>query len=284
MKTVGSRRAHACGCGWEAFDEHSPTTEDWPSRHDLFGVRVSSATYESSVEAILTRARAGGSGLVECLAVHPLIESVRNAAFRKVLNDFSIVAPDGQPVRWALNRFHRQGLTDRVYGPELMQRLCLAADRDTPIYLYGSTPEVIERLMTKLPQWSSRLVMAGAESPPFRALTAEEDAALIERISASGARIVFIGLGCPRQETFAWEHRESIRAVQVCVGAAFDFHAGTKRMAPAWMQRRGLEWLFRMLSEPRRLWRRYAVTNTYFIFLVLRQMLRGGAPEARSAA
>jgi N-acetylglucosaminyldiphosphoundecaprenol N-acetyl-beta-D-mannosaminyltransferase len=153
-----------------------------------------------------------------------------------------------------------------VYGPELMIRLCRAAEAErVPIYLYGGSPEVVQRLHENLLRQFPALRIAGHESPPYRALTAEEDAALDDRIRASGARLVFIGLGCPKQDLFAYRHRHTIDAVQVCVGAAFDFHAGAKKMAPAFMQRNGLEWLYRLGQEPSRLWKRYLVTNSIFL-------------------
>jgi N-acetylglucosaminyldiphosphoundecaprenol N-acetyl-beta-D-mannosaminyltransferase len=117
------------------------------------------------------------------------------------------------------------------------------------------------------------LIIVGAEAPPFRALTPEEDEQMVERINASGAGLLFIGLGCPKQDHFAADHAGRIQAVQLCVGAAFDFHAGNKRTAPAWMQRRGLEWMFRLCQEPRRLWKRYLVTNTLFLYKLCRQWL-----------
>jgi exopolysaccharide biosynthesis WecB/TagA/CpsF family protein len=185
-----------------------------------------------------------------------------------------MVAPDGQPVRWALNAFHGAGLKDRVYGPELMLRLCeKAAEAGVGVYLYGSEPEVVSRLSENLIERFGRLRIVGAESPPFRALSEGEVRAAAGRINASGAGIVFVGLGLPRQDHFAYELRGHIRAVQVCVGAAFDFHAKTKRMAPGWMQRCGLEWLFRLMQEPGRLWRRYLGTNSVFVLLVLRRVV-----------
>jgi exopolysaccharide biosynthesis WecB/TagA/CpsF family protein len=185
-----------------------------------------------------------------------------------------MITPDGQPVRWALNLLHQTGLNDRVYGPELTLKVCgLAAAQGVGVYFYGSTPEVISALQTNLATRFPGLHIAGAEAPPFRALTATEKADTVARINRSGAGIVFIGLGCPKQDYFAHEHRHSIKAVQVCVGAAFDFHAGTQKMAPPWMQKRGLEWLFRFLKEPRRLWRRYAVTNSIYLLLLAKALL-----------
>src|SRR5204863_3570670 len=148
----------------------------------------------------------------------------------------------------------------------LMLRLCrAAAAAGVSIYLYGGNPAVAEKLRANLLAACPGLEIAGYEAPPFRALTPDEDEAVVERINASGAGLVFIGLGCPKQDHFAFEHRDRLRAVQLCVGAAFDFHAGVKKMAPAWMQRRGLEWLFRLGQEPGRLWRRYLVTNSRFV-------------------
>ena len=183
-----------------------------------------------------------------------------------MVNAFEMVTPDGQPVRWALNVLHGTRLQDRVYGPELMLRACRrAAEVGVPIYLYGSVPDVLTGLERNLTERFPSLRIAGRESPPFRDLTPTEAAAMVDRIKSSGAGIVFVGLGCPRQDQFADAYRDAIGAVLVCVGAAFDFHAGTKRMAPPWMQRRGLEWLFRLGQEPRRLWRRYLVTNSVFL-------------------
>ena len=248
----------------------------WPPKLDLFGIGVTPTCYTDAVDVILRAARGGAGGVVDLMPVHGLITAARDASFRRRVNGFELVAPDGQPVRWALNRFHNAGLSDRVYGPELMLRLCrAAAEQGVGVYLYGGTPEVLDTLKNGLAERFPRLRIAGAESPPFRALTAEEDAAVVERMNDSGAGVVFLGVGCPKQEVFAAEHRDRLRAVQVCVGAAFDFHAGAKRMAPPWMQRRGLEWLFRLWQEPGRLWRRYLVTNTIFSLLVGRRLLLG---------
>jgi exopolysaccharide biosynthesis WecB/TagA/CpsF family protein len=199
-------------------------------------------------------------------AVHAIVESSHNEKLKAKVNRFDAVGPDGHPVRWALNHLHGLNLSDRVYGPELMLRICRqAALKSLPIYLYGSTPQVMELLQQQLEVRFPGLRIVGAESPPFRPLTPEEDAAVVERINGSGARIVFIGLGCPKQDHFAADHAAAIHGVQVCVGAAFEFHAGTKPMAPQWLQRHGLEWLYRLFCEPRRLWRRYFQTNSVFL-------------------
>jgi exopolysaccharide biosynthesis WecB/TagA/CpsF family protein len=252
------------------------TSFQWPAKYDLFGVKSTATCYDEAVSVIIRAAKKGVSGTVDLMSAHGLVAGARDAKFREILNSFSIVASDGQPVRWALNLFHKTGLKDRVYGPELTIRLCkAAAEHGVPIYLYGSSPEVIEKLQANLRDKFPAIKIAGAESPPFRPLTSEEDAAVIKRINDSGAGIVFIGTGCPKQEIFAYEHRHSIKGVQLCVGAAFDFHAGEKKTAPSWMQKRGLEWLFRLTQEPKRLWKRYLVTNTMFSLLVGRRFLLG---------
>ena len=245
----------------------SPTAEfRWPRKFDLFGVGVSATSYDEAVEAIMQAARRPAPAVVSLHAVHALVTASRDPALRRKVSSFQIIAPDGQPVRWALNLLHRTGLRDRVYGPELALRLCRRAAREgVSIYLYGSTPEVLDKLRENLTAMFPALRIAGAESPPFRPLTAEEQDETARRVNESGAGIMFIGLGAPKQDLFAYEHRHRIQAVQVCVGAAFDFHAGMLKMAPRWMQRSGLEWLFRLVMEPGRLWRRYLVTNSVFL-------------------
>jgi exopolysaccharide biosynthesis WecB/TagA/CpsF family protein len=244
----------------------APVHSLWPAKLDLFGVGVSPTTYDEAVELIVAAAERQESAVVACQAVHAVVTACQDSALRSRVNTFELVTPDGQPVRWALNWLHRAGLAERVYGPELMLRLCREASRrGVSIYLYGGAPDVLDRLTHRLRVDFPDLQIAGAEAPPFRRLTGEEDEEVVARINGSGAGIVFIGLGCPKQDHFAYEHRGRIEAVHVCVGAAFDFHAGIKPMAPAWMQRRGLEWLFRLACEPRRLAGRYLKTNTSFV-------------------
>ncbi len=252
----------------------------WPRKFDVLGTEVSATTYDELVPKFIAAAKQGQPALATFLPVHGIVTAANDLTYRYRINAFDVVGPDGQPVRWALNRLHLRtqgaGLADRVYGPELMMRLCVAAaNHSVPIYLYGSTPEVLAALSVRLTQRCPGLQIAGTESPPFRRLSDGETAAVIDRINSSGAGLLFIGLGCPRQDIFAHDNRHAIRPVQLCVGAAFDFHAGTKKTAPAWMQKRGLEWLFRLTQEPGRLWKRYLVTNTAFIYLMARRLVTG---------
>jgi exopolysaccharide biosynthesis WecB/TagA/CpsF family protein len=189
-----------------------------------------------------------------------------------MINDFALVTPDGQAVKLALNFLHRAGIRQRVCGPDLLPRLCqAAAEQDVSVYLYGSTAETVGRPRKEFLRCFPALRVVGCEPSVFRPLTPEEDRELVARINRSGAGIVFLGLGCPLQEGFAHAHRHSIDAVQVCVGAAFDFVSGVKRRAPKWMQDHGLEWLFRLKEEPRRLFRRNAVHSPKFVGRVMLQ-------------
>jgi exopolysaccharide biosynthesis WecB/TagA/CpsF family protein len=248
----------------------------WPAKKNLFGVQVSATRYHQVVRTVIAAAQRRRGGVVTCLAVHGIVTAAVDAPYRSRVNQCDIVAPDGQPVRWALNFFHNSGLEDRVYGPETMRRLCQeAADAGVGIYLCGSTPQVLDQLEARLVEMSPGLRVAGKYSPPFRPMTPQENDELCERINHSGAGLAFIGLGVPRQEIFAQDNRQKIDAVQVCVGAAFDFHAGNKKMAPPILQRFGLEWVYRLTHEPRRLWKRYLVTNSIFIALVVKDMFKG---------
>ena len=240
---------------------------DWPRPVDLFGLPVSTASCDACADAVIAAAEAGASAVVSCHSVHALVTASREEPLRTMSRSFEMITPDGQPIRWALNLLFGAGLREPVTGRALTQAVCArAAKAGLPIYLYGSTPAVIAALASNLVQQFPGLQIAGAESPPFRPLSPQEDDELVARISSSGARIVLVGLGCPKQDFFAYEHRDRIAGVQLCVGAVFDFYAGTKRVAPRWMQRFGLEWVYRLCQEPRRLWRRYLTTNSLFLY------------------
>ncbi|MBD2019678.1 WecB/TagA/CpsF family glycosyltransferase, partial [Leptolyngbya sp. FACHB-36] len=190
--------------------------------------------------------------------------------------------PDGMPLVWGL-RWLGVPRQSRVYGPDLMLGLCQRAAREQiPIYLYGGAPAVLERLRSNLEEWFPGLAIAGTHAPPFRSLTPAEDAADIEQIRASGAAIVFVGLGCPKQERWMAQHHGRLPAVMVGVGAAFDFHSGRVSQAPRWMMARGLEWLYRLLKEPQRLWRRYLIYNPAFICLFGWQLFQNWLQRVRN--
>ncbi|NDJ36143.1 MAG: WecB/TagA/CpsF family glycosyltransferase, partial [Chloroflexi bacterium] len=214
-----------------------------------------------------------GLGDVYKRQVHGVMTGVQNAEHRHRLNQLDMIVPDGMPVRWAINWLYRDSLPDRVYGPTLTLKVCTrAAEEGLPVYLYGSTPAVIEKLSANLVDRFPSLQIAGASPSMFRQTTGEEMQQIAERIQQSGAAITFVGLGCPRQEVFVYEYRNLLNMPLLAVGAAFDFHAGTLAQAPPTMQRMGLEWFFRLVKEPKRLWRRYLFLNPAYLSLLALQL------------
>lgn len=204
---------------------------------------------------------------------HSVVTATQDIGFGEAVAAADMATSDGAPVAWMLRRlgFPKQ---QRINGPDLMWKYCEAASaRGESIFLYGAMQETLDILQNKLIDAFPGLKIAGAYSPPFRIMTAEEDEAVVKMINSSGAGTVWVSLGCPKQEKWMAAHRGRIHAVMVGVGAAFDYHAGTIRRAPLWMQNTGLEWLHRLCSEPRRLWKRYLVTNTLFVYGAAKQLL-----------
>jgi len=244
-------------------------------KRNVIGVLVDVVDYEAAVDAVISAGQQSRPFAVTALAVHGLMTAYQDPDLRARLGQFDLVCPDGQPVRWALNLVHGAGLRDRVYGPNLMLQTCqAAAEAGIGIYLYGSTDRVVRRLQASLEAMFPSLVVSGAEPSKFRRLASSERDEVVERIRASGAGITFVGLGAPRQEVWAYEYHGALGMPVIAVGAAFDFHAGTVPQAPGWMQRCGLEWLFRLSMEPRRLWRRYLILNPWYVGLVATQFLK----------
>lgn len=243
-----------------------------PNKASVLGIGVSMTNYQGAVDAIISAAEQRSSLGATALAVHGVICGVLDRAHCWRLNRLDMVLPDGQPVRWALNILHGAKLSDRVYGPNLTLSVCeQAAARTLPVYFYGSRPEVLRQLTSRLRERFPGFVVAGARPSLFRRSTEQERQSIIEEIRSSGARIVFVGLGCPRQEIWVYENARALGLPVIAVGAAFDFHAGLLPQAPPALQARGLEWLFRLVQEPRRLWRRYLLLNPLFVLLFLSQ-------------
>jgi exopolysaccharide biosynthesis WecB/TagA/CpsF family protein len=243
-------------------------------KRNILGILIDVVDYDGAEEAIIRAALERKPMSVSALAVHGVMTGALDREQKFRLNQFSLLVPDGQPVRWALNWLHRAPLGDRVYGPDLTLRICARAAADgLPVYFYGSTPEILFSLKQSLQLRFPGLLIVGMESSRFRRLSPGEREQLAQRIRSSGAAIVFVGLGCPRQEVFVYEFRELVSMPLLAVGAAFPFLAGIIRQAPSWMQKGGLEWLFRLCSEPRRLWRRYLILNPAYLFLVALQIL-----------
>jgi exopolysaccharide biosynthesis WecB/TagA/CpsF family protein len=244
-------------------------------KRSILGILIDAVDYEAVVYRVLHAARERRPMTVSALAVHGLMTGVLDSEHKYRLNHLDLLVPDGQPVRWALNLLHGAQLRDRVYGPNLMLDVCSKAQEEgLGIFLYGSTNEILAGLKENLRNGFPALRIAGMEPSKFRRLSAEEGTSLAARVCNSGATIVFVGLGCPRQEVWAYEFREALSMPILAVGAAFPILAGRIPQAPRWMQDRGLEWLFRMVAEPRRLWRRYMFLNPAYVLLVALQALR----------
>jgi exopolysaccharide biosynthesis WecB/TagA/CpsF family protein len=244
-------------------------------KRNVLGVLVDAVDYDHAVEAILDAAQAGRGFSVSALAVHGVMTGVLDREHRYRLNHLDLLAPDGQPVRWAMRLLYGTRLKDRVYGPQLMLEVCRRATIERlSIYLYGGTREILDDLWRNLLLRFPDLIIAGAEPSKFRKLTPAEKEGVASRICSSGASIVFVGIGCPRQEVWAYEFTPLVSRPVLAVGAAFAFHAGRVPQAPAWMQDAGLEWLFRLSCEPRRLWKRYLFLNPAYLFLLALQTVK----------
>lgn len=242
------------------------------TKKPLFRVNYTITDYEQATRYIIENARQHNSFGVSALAVHGLIESYKDSQLCGKVNKIDMVVPDGQPVRWALNALHHTQLKDRVCGPILTQWVLEASHHNAlNVYLYGSTAATLDKFSRFIRQTYPNITICGIHTDRFREATPEEDAADIEKINRSGAHIVLVGRGCPRQERWVSDHIGKVNGVMMAVGAAFDFHAGNIKLAPKWMQDYGLEWLFRLVQEPQRLWKRYLFTNSYFIYLFFKQ-------------
>lgn len=205
--------------------------------------------------------------------VHSVVTAAHDAEFQTILNQADLATPDGAPIAWAVRHFTGQPQV-RVNGPDLMWKtLAAAAQAGISVYFYGSTPATLAALGAASQRDFPGLQIAGSAAPPFRPPQREEELADIARINNSGAGLVFISLGCPKQERWMARNFALVAAPLIGVGAAFDYHAGTLKRAPLWWQDHGLEWLYRLGSEPRRLAGRYLVGNSLFLLGLLRQML-----------
>ncbi len=256
------------------------TSADGDRRRKVLGGQVNVATLHQVLIRIGSWAAERQSRYVCFCNVHSIVCTTQSEDFRKAVNEADMALPDGAPVAWML----RLGSLPqpRLAGPDVMLAcLARAAERAEPVFLLGSTEETLGRLHARLTAAFPKLNIAGMCSPPFGDLSEEEDARIVARINDSGARVVFVGLGCPKQEKWMAGHRGAVRAVMLGVGAAFDYHAGTVKRAPAWMQNAGLEWLHRLCSDPWRLWKRYLVTNMLFTLCASRQLLLGKGRNCR---
>ncbi len=268
----------------DGIDSKTPTVPTVPiqpvegidaGKHNVLGIQVDAVDYQAAVNKIITAAHQHQSLSVSALAVHGVMTGVLDEIHRYRLNHLDLVCPDGQPVRWALNLLYKTGLPDRVTGPQLMLQICeRAAQEGLPIYLYGSRPSVLESLSQNLLARFPKLIIAGSQPSRFRQVSPEEKQEIIAEIRESGAAMTFVGLGCPRQEVWAYEYTAELSMPTMAVGAAFDFHAGNLSQAPQILQKWGLEWFYRLMQEPTRLWKRYVFLNPLYVSLFTLQFLK----------
>ena len=251
------------------------SAEDKPRlRASVIKASIDALTWDDAIGRISSWATRRESRYVCITNAHSVVTGWRDKYFGEILEEADLVTPDGAPVAWMLRRLGYRD-QERINGPDLMWRYCeYAAANDQTIYLYGGSQETLSQLQAMLAERVPKLRIAGAYSPPFRPLTPQEDSAAVQLINDSGAGTVWVSLGCPNQERWMAEHRGRVQAVMIGVGAAFDYHAGMIQRAPQWMQQSGLEWLHRLFSEPRRLWKRYLVTNTLFVIGAGIQLMR----------
>jgi len=244
---------------------------------DVVGTPIDVLTWETACARLKAWASQRESRVVCICNTHSIVTSIDDPDFREVVQSADMATADGAPVAWYM-RFAGASGQQRINGPDLMWRMSgLLNDPGAPsVFLYGNTESTNEVLIGKLKESFPGLTIAGAYSPPFRPLSKEEMQEITEKINASGAGLVWVSLGCPKQEKWMCDQKNKISAVMVGVGAAFDYHAGTIRRAPLWMQRAGLEWLHRLSSEPKRLWRRYAYSNTKFLAAAVSHAMRRG--------
>jgi N-acetylglucosaminyldiphosphoundecaprenol N-acetyl-beta-D-mannosaminyltransferase len=241
-------------------------------RTDVIGLQIDAVDFDDALGRVAELARAGGGSYVCFANVHMTIEACDDAEFANLINQADLVLPDGKPIA-VLQRLKGFRRTEQIRAPSFVPRLLRLAERENlRVGFYGGKPEVLEILIAKVRREFPRLAIVYAVSPPFRNMTEAEEEETLTAINRAETQILFVGLGCPKQER--WMRRQSgkISAVMLGVGAAFDFYAGTVRESPVFLQKIGLEWLFRLAQEPRRLWKRYFYTNPRFLCLAARQI------------
>jgi N-acetylglucosaminyldiphosphoundecaprenol N-acetyl-beta-D-mannosaminyltransferase len=244
----------------------------------ILGTRVDPLTAPGAIAEIESWIEAGERGRCVALTnVNNVMEARHNSRFHAAMEAMDLSLPDGMPLAWLARRLGHRGAR-RIAGPDFVPEFCQStAHHHYRHYFYGAAPGIAEKMARNLQQMAGGMEIAGAFSPPFRALSAEEDNYIVEMINRAKPDVLWVGLGCPKQEYWVVEHRDRLNVpVILAVGQAFDIHAGTLKRAPRWMREHGLEWLFRLLSEPRRLWRRYLISNSQFVFFVALEALGVG--------
>jgi N-acetylglucosaminyldiphosphoundecaprenol N-acetyl-beta-D-mannosaminyltransferase len=249
-------------------------------KRNIIGIEINTGMYEDFIDQITILGHKRKPSYVCLVNVHMIIEAYRLSNLAEVINNAEIATPDGMPLTWALKLLY--GIKqERVAGMDLLPDLLSEAEKqELSVYFIGSTPDVLQGIQDRISRDHPRLKVAGRYSPPFRSLTPDEECQDVARINNSDANVVLVALGCPKQEMWMARNYEKINAVLVGVGGAFPVFAGLQTRAPLWMQRFSLEWIFRFFQEPRRLWRRYLITNSLFLYLFLKELFKNIKREA----
>ncbi len=254
--------------------EKSNQKSDLLPTQNVIGFPVSALSFDEQVAVIMQWARKRVSRVVCVSNVHMLMEGHWHRDFAHVLTQADMLTPDGMPLVWLASVMKGQ-TQDRVAGMELMMALCKQAEAaGISVFFLGSTPDLLKRIRRQLMLDFPDLAVAGMVSPPFRALSFQEDEAIITEINESKAGLVFVSLGCPKQEHWMFAHRGRVSVTMVGLGGAFSVYAGVKQWAPEWMRKYGLEWCYRLIQEPRRLWKRYALTIPPFLWMAFKQVVK----------
>jgi N-acetylglucosaminyldiphosphoundecaprenol N-acetyl-beta-D-mannosaminyltransferase len=255
------------------YDEKVGTANIKPTFQYILGSRVDHINYDELIQRVMDWAQDERSHYVCAATAHMIMEAYDSDEFRQILNSADLITPDGMPLVWLL-RWLGGKEQEQVCGPQFTTVICeAAAQNQIPIGFYGGSPETLRDMVSNLKKNFPDLNIVYVYSPPYRPLTPAEDAAISREIQNSGAKILFVGLGCPKQERWMAGHKNRFDAVMLGVGAAFDFHAGRLKRAPRWIRKLGFEWVFRLMMEPRRLWKRYLKHHPRFMALVTMQLL-----------
>lgn len=240
---------------------------------EVVDVRVTALRFTAQIDLIMRWAKMRESKFVCVANTHMLVEAHRSLAFANVLKKADLITPDGMPLVWMVKHLGKNN-QDRVAGLDIMLAVCDdAAAENVSVFLFGSVPEVLERIKIKFQQDFPNLQVVGSISPPFRPLTAEDNAEIVRTINDSGAGIVLVALGCPKQEIWMAKQQGKLQGVMIGLGGAFPVYAGLKSRTPRWLQKMGLEWLYRLIQEPKRLWKRYSTTIPVFVWRALKQLV-----------
>lgn len=243
-------------------------------KHPLISINLSLGSYQGFIEEILSLTDEECSECICVANVHMLIEAYRDKDFAEIVNHSIVVTPDGVPLLWGLKWLY--GIKqERVAGMDLFpDLLALASKQAIPVFFYGGTEVILSSIKQYITKHCSGIPFVGTYSPPFRPLTSEEEKSVVEIINSAGAKLVFVSLGCPKQEKWMASMKGRIHATMIGVGAAFPVLTGMQTMAPQWIRDAGLEWLYRFFQEPKRLWKRYLITNTLFVYLLIKEKIK----------